>query len=103
MQYELVEFERNKVRKLVPKPDDLSVIGLKWIFKNNTDKEGNVLRNKARLVVKGYSQQEGIDYAEAIAPMARLEVFFEYFLLMHHTKTLMFIRSMSSAFFLMES
>jgi len=37
------EFERSKVWRLVPKPKDVSVIGLKWIFKNKTDKEGNVV------------------------------------------------------------
>ena len=51
----------------------MTVIGLKWIFKNKTDKEGNIVRNKARLVVKGYSQQEGIDYEETFAPITRLE------------------------------
>ena len=73
MQSELAEFERNKVWRLFPKPKDVSVIGLKWFFKNKTDKEGNVVRNKATLVVKGYSQQEGIDYEETFAPVTRLD------------------------------
>ncbi|TLX70168.1 DDE-type integrase/transposase/recombinase [Labilibacter sediminis] len=73
MQAELAEFERNKVWHLVPIPTDQSVLGLKWVFKNKMDKEGNVVRNKARLVVKGYCQQEGIDYGETFAPVARLE------------------------------
>nr|KAJ0227036.1 hypothetical protein LSAT_V11C100049630 [Lactuca sativa] len=50
-----------------------SVVGLKWVFRNKLDKEGNVIRNKARLVVKGYCQEEGIDYEENFAPVARLE------------------------------
>lgn len=61
MQSELAELERNKVWRLVPKPNNVSVIGLKWIYKNKTEKEGNVVRRKARLVVKGYSQHDGID------------------------------------------
>ena len=73
MQAELGEFERNKVWRLIPTPPDVSVVGLKWVFRNKLDKEGNVVRNKARLVVKGYFQQEGIDYEETFAPVARLE------------------------------
>lgn len=41
---------------------NVSLIGLKWVFRNKTDEEGNVIRNKARLVVKSYCPQEGIDY-----------------------------------------
>lgn len=72
MQSKLAEFERNMVWRLVPKPEDVSAISLKWIFKNKINKEGNVVRNKARLVVKGYSKQEGIDYDETFAPVTRL-------------------------------
>ena len=73
MQDELNEFERNKVWRLIPTPKDASVVGLKWVFRNKMDKEGNVIRNKARLVVKGYRQEEGIDYEDTFAPVARLE------------------------------
>ena len=73
MQDELNEFERNKVWRLIPTPKDASVVGLKWVFRNKMDKEGNVIRNKARLVVRGYCQEEGIDYEETFAPVARLE------------------------------
>ncbi|KAL4590865.1 hypothetical protein LXL04_003810 [Taraxacum kok-saghyz] len=73
MQAELNDFERNKVWRLIPTPPNVSVVGLKWVFRNKVDKEGNVVRNKARLVVKGYCQQEGIDYEETFAPVARLE------------------------------
>ncbi|XP_052620940.1 uncharacterized protein LOC128126844 [Lactuca sativa] len=54
MQDELNEFDRNKVWRLIPTPKDASVVGLKWVFRNKMDKEGNMIRNKARLVVKGY-------------------------------------------------
>ncbi|CAM8994049.1 unnamed protein product [Rhodiola kirilowii] len=73
MQDELHQFERNKVWRLVPRPEKRKVIGTRWILKNKLNPKGEVVRNKARLVVKGYSQQEGIDYEETFAPVARLE------------------------------
>ncbi|KAI3510081.1 hypothetical protein L1887_25608 [Cichorium endivia] len=72
MQDELNEFERNKVWRLVPTPENASVLGMKWVFRNKLGKEGNVIRNKVRLVVKGYCQEEGIDYEETFASVARL-------------------------------
>ncbi|KAG7599440.1 Ribonuclease H-like superfamily [Arabidopsis suecica] len=51
----------------------VNVIGTKWIFKNKSDEEGNIIRNKARLVAQGYTQVEGLDYDETFAPVARLE------------------------------
>ena len=55
MQDELNQFERNQVWSLIPRPKDKAVIGTKWVFKNKLDENGKVVRNKARLVVKGYS------------------------------------------------
>ena len=55
------------------RPEDHNVIGTKWVFKNKQDCEGQVIRNKARLVAQGYSQVEGLDYGETFAPIARLE------------------------------
>nr|GFB60975.1 uncharacterized mitochondrial protein AtMg00810-like [Tanacetum cinerariifolium] len=59
--------------RLVPRPEGKSVIKTKWIFKNKKDESSLVIRNKARLVAVGYSQQEGIDYDETFAPVARIE------------------------------
>ncbi|CAL9020228.1 unnamed protein product, partial [Prunus brigantina] len=73
MQEELNQFVRNDVWYLVPRPINTNVIGTKWIFKNKTDEQGNVVRNKARLVAQGYTQMEGIDFDETFAPVARLE------------------------------
>jgi len=73
MQEELNQFTRNKVWDLVPRSKNISTIGTKWIFRNKLDEHENVVRNKARLVVHGYSQEEGIDYDETYAPVARLE------------------------------
>ena len=44
---------------------------MKWVFKNKINEQGEVIRNKGRLVCKGYSQQEGIDYEETYAPVAK--------------------------------
>nr|GEY31182.1 retrovirus-related Pol polyprotein from transposon TNT 1-94 [Tanacetum cinerariifolium] len=73
MQDELDKFERLKVWRLVPKPEGKTVIKTKWIFKNKKDKSSLVIRNKARLVAVGFSQQEGIDYDETFAPVARIK------------------------------
>ncbi|GKC98648.1 retrovirus-related pol polyprotein from transposon TNT 1-94 [Tanacetum coccineum] len=73
MQEELNQFERNKVWTLVLKPHGKTIIGTKWIWKNKMDENGRVIKNKARLVAQGYNQQEGIDYEETFAPIARLE------------------------------
>ncbi|GJT28299.1 retrovirus-related pol polyprotein from transposon TNT 1-94 [Tanacetum coccineum] len=69
---ELVEEEAIEFGKLVPNPW-IAIIGTKWVYRNKLDENGVVTRNKARLVAQGYNQQEGIDYDETYAPVARLE------------------------------
>ncbi|GKA38046.1 integrase, catalytic region, zinc finger, CCHC-type containing protein [Tanacetum coccineum] len=59
--------------ELVPRPDKVMVITLKWIYKVKLDELGGILKNKARLVARGYRQEEGIDFEESFAPVARLE------------------------------
>ena len=73
MQEELDQFKRNEVWELVPRPKDKSIIGTKWVFKNKLDKNRNIIRNKTRLVAKGYCQEEGIDFKESYALVARIE------------------------------
>nr|GFC64774.1 retrovirus-related Pol polyprotein from transposon TNT 1-94 [Tanacetum cinerariifolium] len=73
MQKELDQFARLQVWRLVPQPVGKSVIKTKWIFKNKKDESSLVIQNKARLVAVGYSKQEGIDYDETFAPVARIE------------------------------
>ncbi|GJV23110.1 retrovirus-related pol polyprotein from transposon TNT 1-94 [Tanacetum coccineum] len=73
MQDELNQFAKNKVWTLVPAPYGKTIIGSKWVFRNKRDETGIVIKNKARLVAQGYNQQEGIDYDETFAPVARLE------------------------------
>ncbi|GKF20293.1 gag-pol polyprotein, partial [Tanacetum coccineum] len=73
MQEELHQFDRLQVWELVNKPFGKKVIKLKWSWKNKKDEDQTVIRNKARLVVKGYAQEVGIDFEESFAPVARLE------------------------------
>ena len=73
MHEELENFERNKVWTLVEPPKNVNVIGTKWVFKNKHGEDGEVVRNKARLVAQGFSQVEGLDYGETFAPVARIE------------------------------
>ncbi|GKA67577.1 retrovirus-related pol polyprotein from transposon TNT 1-94 [Tanacetum coccineum] len=73
MQEELNQFIANDVWELVRQPKNMTIIGTKWVFRNKLDENGVVSRNKARLVAQGYNQQEGIDYDETYAPVARLE------------------------------
>jgi hypothetical protein len=73
MHEELENFERNQVWTLVDPPRDVIVIGTKWVSKNKLGEDGEVVRNKARLVAQGYSQVEGLDFEENFAPIARLE------------------------------
>jgi hypothetical protein len=70
---ELAAIEENKTWTLTDLPADRKAIGLKWVFKVKKDEQGAVVRHKARLVVKGYAQREGIDFNEVFAPVARME------------------------------
>ncbi|GJS75710.1 putative ribonuclease H-like domain-containing protein [Tanacetum coccineum] len=73
MQEEMQQFVNQDVWKLVPLPEGKTAIGTKWILKNKRDARGIVVRNKARLVAQGHRQEEGIDYDEVFAPVARIE------------------------------
>ncbi|GJW23238.1 retrovirus-related pol polyprotein from transposon TNT 1-94 [Tanacetum coccineum] len=73
MQEELNEFEHLKVWELIPRLDKVMVITLKWIYKVKLDELGGILKNKACLVARGYRQEEGINFEESFAPMARLD------------------------------
>nr|GFC47808.1 Gag-Pol polyprotein [Tanacetum cinerariifolium] len=73
MQEELHQFDRLAVWELVDRPLCTNVINLKWLWKNKRDEENTVIRNKSRLVARGYVQNEGVDFEESFAPVARLE------------------------------
>nr|GFA72757.1 copia protein [Tanacetum cinerariifolium] len=73
MQEELLQFKMQKVLLLVDLPKGKRAIGTKWVFRNKKDKRCIVVRNKARLVAQRHTQEEGIDYEEVFAPVARIE------------------------------
>ncbi|GJU92769.1 putative ribonuclease H-like domain-containing protein [Tanacetum coccineum] len=73
MQDELLQFKIQKVWILVDLPFGKKAIGTKWVYRNKKDERGVVVRNKARLVAQGHRQEEGIDYDEVFAPVARIE------------------------------
>ncbi|GJV64299.1 retrovirus-related pol polyprotein from transposon TNT 1-94 [Tanacetum coccineum] len=62
-----------EVWEIVPRPNKVMVITLKWIYKVKLDELGGILKNKARLVASGYRQEERIDFEESFAPVARIE------------------------------
>nr|GEX41391.1 retrovirus-related Pol polyprotein from transposon TNT 1-94 [Tanacetum cinerariifolium] len=73
MQDEIYEFDRLQVWELVPQPDCVMIIALKWIYKVKLDDYGDNLKNKTWLVTKGYQQEKGIDFEESFAPVACIE------------------------------
>nr|GEY12677.1 Gag-Pol polyprotein [Tanacetum cinerariifolium] len=73
MQDKIHEFDRIQVWELVPRPDCVMILALKWIYKVKVDEYGDVLKNRARLVAKGCRQDEGIDFKESFAPVAHIE------------------------------
>ncbi|GJT05911.1 putative ribonuclease H-like domain-containing protein [Tanacetum coccineum] len=73
MQEELLQFKLQEVWTLVDLPYGKRAIGTKWVFRNKKDERGIVIRNKARLVAQGYTQEEGIDYDEVFTRVARIK------------------------------
>ncbi|GJT22721.1 putative ribonuclease H-like domain-containing protein [Tanacetum coccineum] len=73
MQEELLQFKLHEVWTLVDLLNGKRAIGTKWVFRNKKDERGIVIKNKARLVAQGYTQEDGIDYDEVFAPVARIE------------------------------
>ena len=71
MNEDLDQIEKNNTWDLVPRPKHKNVIGSKWVFKNKMNEKGQVVRNKNKLVCKGYAQVEGWDFDETFAPVAR--------------------------------
>ncbi|GJU42477.1 retrovirus-related pol polyprotein from transposon TNT 1-94 [Tanacetum coccineum] len=98
MQDELNQFERLQVWELVPRPEGKNIIALKWLWKNKCDAENIVVRNKTRLVAKGYKQEEGIDFEESFAPVARLEAVQMFIAYAAHKNITIFQMDVKTAF-----
>jgi len=73
MHDKLHQFQMNDIWTLAPRPEGVKIIGTKWIFRNKTDEEENVIGNKARLMAQGYTRVKGVDFDETFAPVARIE------------------------------
>ncbi|GKA80660.1 retrovirus-related pol polyprotein from transposon TNT 1-94 [Tanacetum coccineum] len=98
MQEELNEFEHLKVWELVPRPNKVMVITLKWIYKVKLDELGGILKNKAWLVARGYRQEEGIDFEESFALVARLEVIRIFLAFAAHMNMVVYEMDVKTAF-----
>ncbi|GKF74037.1 retrovirus-related pol polyprotein from transposon TNT 1-94, partial [Tanacetum coccineum] len=98
MQEELNEFKHLEVWELVPRPDRVMIITLKWIYKVKLDELGGVLKNKARLVARGYHQEEGIDFKESFAPVAQLEGIRIFIAFVAHMNMIVYQMDVKTAF-----
>nr|GFB13727.1 retrovirus-related Pol polyprotein from transposon TNT 1-94 [Tanacetum cinerariifolium]GFB13729.1 retrovirus-related Pol polyprotein from transposon TNT 1-94 [Tanacetum cinerariifolium] len=99
VQEELLRFKRLDVWVLVPAPDNISPLTLKWLFKNKHDEEQTVIRNKSRLVMRGYRQDEGIDFKESFTPVARMEAIRIFLAYASHKSFFMFQMDVKTALF----
>ncbi|GKF20002.1 retrovirus-related pol polyprotein from transposon TNT 1-94, partial [Tanacetum coccineum] len=90
--------KRLDVWVLVPAPNNIKPLTLKWLFKNKHDEENTVIRNKTRLVVRGYRQEEGIDLKETFAPIARMEAIRIFLAYATHKSLTIFQMELKTAF-----
>ncbi|GJU36350.1 putative ribonuclease H-like domain-containing protein [Tanacetum coccineum] len=102
MQEELLQFEIQKVWILVDLPYGKKAIGTKWVYRNKKDERGVVVRNKARLVAQGHRQEEGIDYDEVFAPVARLEAIRIFLAFASYMGFIVYQMDVKSAFLLLQ-
>nr|GEZ48403.1 retrovirus-related Pol polyprotein from transposon TNT 1-94 [Tanacetum cinerariifolium] len=98
MQEVLNEFERLEVWELVPRPDKVMVITLKWIYKVKLDELGGILKNKARLVARDYHQKEGIYFEESFAPVTRLEAIWIFLAYVAHKNMVVYQMDVKTVF-----
>ncbi|GJX95060.1 retrovirus-related pol polyprotein from transposon TNT 1-94 [Tanacetum coccineum] len=98
MQEKLNEFERLEVWELAPRPDHVMIITLKWFYKVQLDELGGVLKNKARLVARGYRQEEGKDFKESFALVARLEAIRIFIAFTAHINMVVYQMDVKTAF-----
>nr|GFA43895.1 retrovirus-related Pol polyprotein from transposon TNT 1-94 [Tanacetum cinerariifolium] len=98
MQENLLQFKRLDLWVLVPAPDNISPLTLKWLFKNKHGEDQTVIRNKSRLVVRGYRQEEGINFEESLAPVARMEAIRIFLAYVAHKSFFVFQMDVKTAF-----
>jgi hypothetical protein len=73
MQEEIDFVKRNQTWELADLPLSHRAITLKWVYKLKRNEAGEIIKHKTRLVARGFMQQEGIDFDEVFAPVARME------------------------------
>ncbi|GJY66941.1 putative ribonuclease H-like domain-containing protein [Tanacetum coccineum] len=98
MQEELLQFKLQQVWILVDLPFGKKAIGTKWVFRNKRDERSIVVKNKARLVAQGHRQEEGIDYDEVFAPVARIEAIRLFLAFASYKEFLVYQMDVKSAF-----
>ncbi|GKD60770.1 retrovirus-related pol polyprotein from transposon TNT 1-94 [Tanacetum coccineum] len=98
MQKELHEFNHLEVWELVPRLDKVMIITLKWIYKVKLDEMGGILKNKTCLVARGYRQEEGIDFEESFAPVARLDAIQIFRAYVAHMNKIVYQMDLKTAF-----
>ncbi|GJY50809.1 retrovirus-related pol polyprotein from transposon TNT 1-94 [Tanacetum coccineum] len=98
MQDELLQFKRLDVWVLVPAPDNIKPLTLKSLFKNKHDEENTIIQNKTHLVVRGYRQEEGIDFEESFALVARMEAIRIFLAYVAHKSFTVFQMDVKTAF-----
>ncbi|GJV63679.1 putative ribonuclease H-like domain-containing protein [Tanacetum coccineum] len=91
-------FKLQKVWNLVDLPNGKRTIGTKWVFRNKKDERGIVIKNKARLVAQGYTQEERIDYDEVFAPVARIEAIRLFLAYASYKDFVVYLMDVKSAF-----
>jgi hypothetical protein len=98
MNDELDHIEKNNMWEMIHRPKGKNIMCSKLIFKNKFNEHGQVVRNKERLVYKGYAQIEGLDFDETFAPIARLEVIRIFLAYACHKKFKVYQMDVKSAF-----
>nr|GEY48658.1 retrovirus-related Pol polyprotein from transposon TNT 1-94 [Tanacetum cinerariifolium] len=98
MQEELLQFKRLDVRVLVPPPDNIKPLTLKWLFKNKHDEENMVIKNKTHLVVRQYHPEERKDFEESFALVTRMEAIKIFFVYAAHKSFIVIQMDVKTAF-----
>jgi len=93
-----MKLKKNQTWELVPRPKNKNVIGTKYVYKTKMDENGKVIRNKARLVYKGYAQVEGVDFEETFTPVAKLEAIKMFLIFASYQKIKVYHMDVKSTF-----